>query len=50
MNKKTIAAYKKMSPERLTLHLHNRKRAYVSKNAKAYKRHAKHRKRDNDNA
>lgn len=42
MTKKEKSAYEKMSPECLALHLHMRKRAYVAKNGKAYKRHPKH--------
>ena len=42
MTKKEIGVYAKMSPERLALHLHMRKRTYIAKNGKAYKRHPKH--------
>ena len=39
---------RKMTPEQLQALLHMRTRGYVQKNGKAYKRKAKHKKKDND--
>ena len=42
MDKKTLQAIKKMSPEELQGLIHMRKRGYVQKNKKAYNRKKKH--------
>lgn len=42
MDKKTLQAIKKMSPEELQGLIHMRKRGYIQKNKKAYSRKKKH--------
>lgn len=48
MSKKKDKRDRKMTPEQLQGLLHMRKRGYVQKNGKAYKRKVKHKGKDND--
>lgn len=48
MDKKTLQALKKMSPEELQGLIHMRKRGYIQKNKKAYSRKKKHKEKNDD--